>query len=110
MAIALPILQFARHFLPFQGGASSIVKEIVLLAAGSGADLAERPHPSHFVRKEDWDGGPNARGAGAQSHLRRELREIVDAELLFDIRNLIDHLFEPVVAKEFVFFFLEIFA
>ncbi len=52
MAIALPILQFARHFLPFQGGASSIVKEIVLLVAGSGADLAERPHPSHFVRRK----------------------------------------------------------
>ena len=43
-------------------------------------------------------------------NLRRELREVVNAELLFDPRDFVDHLFKAIVSEEFVFFLLEIFA
>jgi hypothetical protein len=48
--------------------------------------------------------------ADASSDLRRELCEVVNAELLLDLRDLIDHLFKAIVSKEFVFFLFEIFS
>ena len=49
-------------------------------------------------------------GADASSDLRRELRPIVDAELLLDLRDLIDHLLKAVVAEQLVFLLFKIFA
>ena len=43
------------------------------------------------------------------AHVWCELSQIVDSHLLFQIRNLIDYLEEPFVAKEFVFFLFELF-
>jgi hypothetical protein len=44
------------------------------------------------------------------SELRRKLAEIVNAQLFFDGRDLINHLFETILADELVLFLLEIFA
>src|SRR6266478_8724593 len=45
-----------------------------------------------------------------QLELRGEFRQLVDAELLFDAADFLNHPFEAFRTKHFVFFFLEVFA
>jgi hypothetical protein len=44
------------------------------------------------------------------SYFRRELGQVVNAKFLFNLANAIDHFEESIFTKEFIFFFLEIFA
>src|SRR5205823_10618715 len=57
-----------------------------------------------------WHRGPGSRAGAACSDFRSELREVVNAELLFDTGHFIDHFLKTVFAEKFVLLLLKIFS
>src|SRR5213596_2576393 len=57
-----------------------------------------------------WQREPRSRGGGACSDVGSELRQVVNAELLFDTGHFIDHSLKTIFAEKFVLFFLKIFS
>src|SRR5213080_4476749 len=57
-----------------------------------------------------WQREPRSRGGDACSDVGSELREVVNAELLFDTGHFIDHFLKTVFAEKFVLLLLKIFS
>src|SRR6266576_612002 len=53
---------------------------------------------------------PRSRGGGACSDFGSELRQVVNAELLYDTGHFIDHSYKTIFTEKFVLLFLEIFS
>src|SRR5438309_355871 len=75
---------------------------------GAAANAEERESRSRKVNVMGLLGRNES--LGLDYSFWRELSQVVDAQLLFQFGDLIDHFEEAFVAEEFVFFFFEVFA